>query len=283
MKNASSQITRSAELLAVAAVALSACGLVGTIDAADQPAPAQSSPPAFDGGKSTWHDDFVRYDFLMDKETFEITPFTRPDNERFGVGTPPAAELRCIVVAPKNPASGNPWSWQACHWDHRRQAEVELLRRGFHIAFITPDPGKQWDAWYAFLTEKHRRSFAARQGRRVDPARLRQPRSMARPRDARGGEEVQGTGRKFHGDHQGGPGSLCGRFAGSEASGGFRRGQDAVNSGAAQQPVPVDESLAGSARRHPRGCKNRACAIPTRQAQRRMPHLCDGGRSEVHR
>jgi len=30
-----------------------------------------------------------------------------------------------------------------------------LLRRGFHIAFITPDPGKQWDAWYAFLTEKH--------------------------------------------------------------------------------------------------------------------------------
>jgi len=35
------------------------------------------------------------------------------------------------------------------------QAEVELLRRGFHIAFITPDPGKQWDAWYAFLTEKH--------------------------------------------------------------------------------------------------------------------------------
>ena len=155
MKNASSQITRQAKLLAVTAFASSVCGFVGTIHAADQRAPAQSSPPAFDGGKSTWHDDFVRYDFLMDKETFEITPFTRPDNERLGVGTPPAGKLRCIVVVPSNPAPGNPWSWQACYWDHRPQAEVELLRRGFHIAFITPDPGKQWDAWYAFLTEKH--------------------------------------------------------------------------------------------------------------------------------
>ena len=146
MKNANSQITRPARILAVAAVALSARGFVATIHAAGQPAPAQSSPPAFDGGKSTWHDDFVRYDFLMEKETFEITFFTRPDNERFGVGTPPAGKLRCIVVLPRSPARGNPWSWQACYWDHRPQAEVELLRRGFHITFITPDPGKQWDA-----------------------------------------------------------------------------------------------------------------------------------------
>jgi len=70
MKNASSQITRPTKLLAVAAVAFSVCGLVGTIHAIDPLAPARSSPPAFDGGKSTWHDDFVRYDFLMDKETF---------------------------------------------------------------------------------------------------------------------------------------------------------------------------------------------------------------------
>ena len=60
----------------------------------------------------------------------------------------------------KQAGAGNPWSWQACYWDHRPQAEVELLRRGFHIAFITPDPGrqypgKQWDAWYAYLTDKH--------------------------------------------------------------------------------------------------------------------------------
>jgi hypothetical protein len=146
MKNERFQLTTLEKLLALAAVASSMFGFAGTIQAAE---------PAFDGGKSTWHDGFVRHDFLMDKETFAITPFTRPANERFGVGTPPAGKLRCIVVVPKNPAPGNPWSWQACYWDHRPQAEVELLRRGFHIAFITPDPDKQWDAWYAFLTEKH--------------------------------------------------------------------------------------------------------------------------------
>src|SRR5437870_441945 len=151
MKKSSSQITRPAKLLAVAAVAFSVCGFVGTILAAE---------PVFDGGKSAWHDGFVRYDFLMDTNTLEITPFTRPANEGFAVGNPPAGKKRCIVVVPNKPASGNPWSWQACYWDHQPQAEVELLRRGFHIAFITPDPGrqypsKQWDAWYAYLTEKH--------------------------------------------------------------------------------------------------------------------------------
>jgi pimeloyl-ACP methyl ester carboxylesterase len=153
MKNVNSQLTRPAKLLALAVVAFSMCGLVGNIHA--QPAPAQSSPPVFDGGKSTWHEDFVRYDFLMDTNTLEITPFTRPADEGFAVGTPPDGKLRCIVVVPKNPAPGNPWSWRGCYWDHQPQAEVELLRRGFHIAFITPDPGKQWDAWYAYLTEKH--------------------------------------------------------------------------------------------------------------------------------
>ncbi len=59
------------------------------------------------------------------------------------------------MVVPKQLAAGNPWSWQGCYWDHEPQAEVELLRRGFHIAFITPNPGKEWDAWYANLTEQH--------------------------------------------------------------------------------------------------------------------------------
>jgi hypothetical protein len=60
MKNARSQITRPAKFLVVAAAAFSVCGLLGTIHVAGQPAPAQSSAPAFDGGNSTWHDDFLR-------------------------------------------------------------------------------------------------------------------------------------------------------------------------------------------------------------------------------
>ena len=58
------------------------------------------------------------------------------------------------MVVPKKAGDGSPWSWRGCYWDHEPQVEVELLNRGFHVAFIASDPGKQWDAWYTFLTEK---------------------------------------------------------------------------------------------------------------------------------
>jgi pimeloyl-ACP methyl ester carboxylesterase len=113
----------------------------------------------FDGERSAWHDDFDRFDFVMDEATLAITPFAAPAGEKFGVQDPPNGQRRCIVIAPKNAAPGNPWSWRGCYWDHQPQTEVELLRRGFHIAYISANatlrPGKEWDAWYAFLTEKH--------------------------------------------------------------------------------------------------------------------------------
>ena len=114
----------------------------------------QAQDSGFGPEKSFWHG-YDRYDFVMDELTLEITPIKAPVNEKNSVGTPAKGQRRCIVVVPKVAAAGNPWSWQGCYWDHRPQAEVELLGRGFHIAFITPDPGKQWDAWYAFLIEKH--------------------------------------------------------------------------------------------------------------------------------
>jgi pimeloyl-ACP methyl ester carboxylesterase len=113
----------------------------------------------FEGGKSAWHDGFVRFDYVMDEETLGIQPFKAPEGEKFGVKDPVKGQRRCIVVAPREPAPGNPWSWQGCYWNHEPQAEVELLRRGFHIAYISANatlrPGKEWDAWYAFLTGKH--------------------------------------------------------------------------------------------------------------------------------
>jgi len=118
----------------------------------NRPVNAQNS--GFGVEKTTWHG-YDRYDFVMDEQTLEITPIKAPEGEKNDVGAPAKGQRRCIVVVPKTAAPGNPWSWQGCYWDHRPQAEVELLGRGFHIAFITPDPGKQWDAWYAFLTEKH--------------------------------------------------------------------------------------------------------------------------------
>jgi pimeloyl-ACP methyl ester carboxylesterase len=113
----------------------------------------------FEGAKSAWHDGFERYDFVMDAKTMAITPLDRPADEKFGIGAPRAGDRRCVVVCPKQPAPGNPWSWQGCYWDHQPQTEVELLRRGFHIAYISADgslkPDEHWEAWYAYLTQQH--------------------------------------------------------------------------------------------------------------------------------
>jgi len=111
----------------------------------------------FEGDKTTWHEGFDRYDFVMDDATGAITPMTPPASEvtSFGIDvTIKDGKRRAVVVVPKKAAPGNPWSWQACYWNHQPQTEVELLRRGFHIAFVAPDPGTQgkaWDLWYKFL------------------------------------------------------------------------------------------------------------------------------------
>lgn len=112
----------------------------------------------FTGEKTDWHG-FDRYDFIMDTETLVITPYKAPDGEGFEIKDPPAGKRRCIIVVPKNAAPSNPWSWRGVYWNHQPQTEVELLSRGFHIAYISSNatlkPGKEWDAWYTFLTEKH--------------------------------------------------------------------------------------------------------------------------------
>lgn len=120
--------------------------------------PANASV-SFDGVKSTWHEGFDRYDFVMNEATLELRPFTPPDGEKSGIKDPANGQRRCVVIVPKQPAPGLPWSWRGCYWNHQPQTEVELLRRGFHIAYISSNatlkPGKEWDAWYEFLTAKH--------------------------------------------------------------------------------------------------------------------------------
>jgi hypothetical protein len=114
----------------------------------------------FDGKKTTWHG-FDRYDFIMDDATGAITPMTAPESEvtSFGIDVSlKDGKRRCVVVVPKKAAPGYPWSWRGCYWNHQPQTEIELLKRGFHIAYVAPDAGRQgkaWDRWYAFMTENH--------------------------------------------------------------------------------------------------------------------------------
>src|SRR5260221_633489 len=147
MNDTSFKIVANLRYLAFAAIA----SILPNSNAAE----VSASYTPFEGEKTSWHDGFDRYDFVMDEASLAIEPFKGPEGEKFAAGAPPKGQRRCIVVVPKHTAPGNPWSWQGCYWDHEPQTEVELLRRGFHIAFITPDPGKQWDTWYSWLTEKH--------------------------------------------------------------------------------------------------------------------------------
>jgi hypothetical protein len=121
---------------------------------ADTSEVAADTPVTFTGEKTSWHG-FDRYDFLMDGATFALKPIKALPDEKNGVNGQVPGQLRCVVVVPKESAPGKPWSWRGYYFDHEPQAEIELLKRGFHIGFILSDAGKQWDAWYTFLTEEH--------------------------------------------------------------------------------------------------------------------------------
>ena len=120
---------------------------------------ALQPPLTFQGDKIDWHG-FDRYDFVMDLQTLAITPFKAPAGEQSGeLGISDKGQLRSVVVVPKQAAPGKPWSWRGVYWNHQPQAEVELLKRGFHIAYISVDPTPrsltEWDAWYAYLTGQY--------------------------------------------------------------------------------------------------------------------------------
>lgn len=97
---------------------------------------ADNIPAPLPGKKSDWHG-FVRHDFQVD-------------------GKP------VLVVAPKKPAHGKPWVWHGEFFGHKPAPDVELLKRGFHIAYMrvpnmlgSPAAVAHWDLFYRELTEKY--------------------------------------------------------------------------------------------------------------------------------
>lgn len=94
---------------------------------------AQEAPPAFPGAVSDYRG-YERHDF-------------------------PVGGCAAIVVVPKQAAAGRPWIWRAEFFDHRPEADLALLARGFHLVYLTvgntfgcPDAMKHWDACYKLLT-----------------------------------------------------------------------------------------------------------------------------------
>lgn len=78
----------------------------------------------FEGAKSAWHDGFDRYDFVMDEQTLAIEPFQPPAGEKFGARDPEKGRRRCIVIVPKQPAPGIPWSWSVPHFQAKSIAYI---------------------------------------------------------------------------------------------------------------------------------------------------------------
>ncbi len=68
----------------------------------------------------------------------------------------------CMVVEPEKPLPGKRWVWKAEFFEAFPKFELEMLRRGFYLGFITvgntfgcPDALRHWDPFYAELTENH--------------------------------------------------------------------------------------------------------------------------------
>lgn len=69
---------------------------------------------------------------------------------------------RCIIVKPANAARGKPWIWRARFFGHQPQADIALLKKGFHIAYIevgglfgNPAAVERWNLFYGYLTREH--------------------------------------------------------------------------------------------------------------------------------
>jgi len=109
----------------IAIVFLVACGIL-------LPSSAVGAAPSFGDEKTSWHG-FDRYDFLMDEADLSIRSHKAAPDEGNAVRRQISGQLRCVVVAPKEPAAGNPWSWQGYYFDHEPQTEIELSTKSSFV------------------------------------------------------------------------------------------------------------------------------------------------------
>lgn len=98
--------------------------------------PRAAETATFPGQKSSW-EGFDRYDFEVN-------------------GKP------ATVVVPKQALPGKPWLWRGEFFGAFANADVELVKRGFHLAYLrvpdlfgSPEAVKQWNGFYRELIERH--------------------------------------------------------------------------------------------------------------------------------
>lgn len=72
-----------------------------------------------------------------------------------------SGERDALLVFPEKSLPGNPWYWRTEFFGHEPQADTELLRRGFHVAYLNvqnlygaPKALDAMDAFYATITKQ---------------------------------------------------------------------------------------------------------------------------------
>ena len=93
-----------------------------------------------------------------------VAPFTGTQSEWSGF---PRFDFECdgrpaIVVVPTQPAEGRPWLWRGEFFGAFANADVALLREGWHVAYLdckntfgSPETMRHWEAFYRVLTHEH--------------------------------------------------------------------------------------------------------------------------------
>jgi uncharacterized protein (TIGR03067 family) len=99
-------------------------------------AAAAEGPAPFPGAVSRW-EGFVRHDF-------------------------PVGGAGAVVVEPEKPLPGRPWAWRGEFFGAFPNADVELLKRGWHLAYLgvpdlfgSPKAVARWEAFYDTLVKDH--------------------------------------------------------------------------------------------------------------------------------
>ena len=97
---------------------------------------AAADPKPFAGKESTWNT-FKRYDFKVDGKD-------------------------AIVVVPEKPAPGRPWLWRAEFFGAFANADIELVKRGWHLAYLSvpdqfggPKAMAAWEKFHDVLVKDH--------------------------------------------------------------------------------------------------------------------------------
>jgi pimeloyl-ACP methyl ester carboxylesterase len=67
-----------------------------------------------------------------------------------------------LLVAPKTPAAGKPWIWRTEFFEHEPQADLALLERGWHVAYVNaqdmygaPRAMAIFDGFYEVATQRY--------------------------------------------------------------------------------------------------------------------------------